>query len=51
MDKMTIVLDEFKNEHAVIEHADGSFSSMPLEMYEAQQAAQVEHLTEIVSGE
>jgi hypothetical protein len=42
MDKMTIVLDEFKNEHALIEHEDGSFSSMPLEVYEARQ---VEHLT------
>jgi hypothetical protein len=31
-------------EHAIIEHADGSFTSMTKAHYEAQQ---VEHLTEI----
>ena len=30
--------------HALIAHADGSFTSMPKAVYEAQQ---VEHLTEI----
>ena len=33
--------------HAIIEHADGSFTSMLKSTYEAQQ---VEHLTEIVPG-
>ena len=32
------------SEHALIEHADGSFTSMTKAHYEAQQ---VEHLTEI----
>jgi hypothetical protein len=40
MDKMTIVLDEFKNEHAVIEHEDGSFSSMLKEKYDRREAEQ-----------
>jgi hypothetical protein len=34
-------------EHAIIEHADGSFTSMLKSTYEAQQ---VEHLTEIPTG-
>lgn len=38
-------------EHAIIEHADGSFTSMPKAVYDAQQAAQVEHLTEILPTE
>jgi hypothetical protein len=42
MDKMTIVTDEFNNEHAVIEHADGSFSSMPKEEYDRRQAEQAD---------
>ena len=33
--------------HAVIEHADGSFTSMPKEVYDAQ----VEHLTEIIPAD
>ena len=32
--------------HAIIEHADGSFTSMPKAVYDAQ----VEHLTEIPTG-
>ena len=40
MDKITIVLDEFQNEHTLIEHEDGSFSSMPKEEYERRQAQQ-----------
>lgn len=35
-------------EHAIIEHADGSFTSMTKAHYEAHQ---VEHLTEIVADE
>ena len=34
-----------------IEVADGQFTAMPKEIYEAQQAAQVEHLTEIPTDE
>ena len=50
---MTITFIEVESldgviEHALIEHADGSFTSMPKAVYDAQQ---VEHLTEIVSGE
>jgi hypothetical protein len=33
--------------HAVIDHGDGSFTSMLKSTYEAQEAAKVEHLTEI----
>ena len=49
MDKVEFVLiagvDGVELEHASIEHADGSFTSMLKSTYEAQQ---VEHLTEIV---
>jgi hypothetical protein len=46
---MTITIIEVESldgviEHAIIEHADGSFTSMPKAVYDAQQ---VEHLTEI----
>jgi hypothetical protein len=49
MEKVTFVetTDPMTNEvteHAIIEHADGSFTSMFKSTYEAQQ---VEHLTEI----
>ena len=48
MDKIEFVLiagvDGVELEHAIIEHADGSFTSMLKSTYEAQQ---VEHLTEI----
>ena len=37
-----------EEEHAIIEHADGSFTSMLKSTYEARQ---VEHLTEIVADE
>jgi hypothetical protein len=46
--KFIEVTDSLSNEvteHAIIEHADGSFTSMLKSTYEAQQ---VEHLTEIV---
>ena len=49
MDNVTFIeiTDSVTNEvteHAIIEHADGSFTSMLKSTYEAQQ---VEHLTEI----
>ena len=50
MEKITIVINKEIDkdvEHVIIEHADGSFTSMLKSTYEAQQAAQVEHLTEI----
>ena len=50
MDKVTFILDKDKVEHAIIEHADGSFTSMTKAHYEAQQAAQVEHLTDGVKN-
>jgi hypothetical protein len=34
-------------EHAIIDHGNEQFTSMLKLTYEAQQAAQVEHLTEI----
>ena len=43
--KITYITDRDGVEHAVIEHADGSFTSMTKAHYEAQQ---VEHLTEII---
>ena len=44
MENVTYFTDSFGAEHALIEHADGSFTSMTKADYEAQQ---VEHLTEI----
>jgi hypothetical protein len=51
MDNVTFIeiTDPLTNEvteHAIIEHADGSFTSMTKSHYEAQQ---VEHLTEILT--
>jgi len=40
MDKVTFVLGRNDEEHAIIEHADGSFTSMLKSTYEAQQAEQ-----------
>ena len=53
MDKVTFIeiTEPISNEvveHAIIEHTDGSFTSMPKAVYEAQQ---VEHLTEIVPAD
>ena len=45
MENITYITDEQGVEHAIIEHADGSFTSMTKAHFEAQQ---VEHLTEIV---
>lgn len=44
MENITYITDDFGVEHALIAHADGSFTSMTKAHYEAQQ---VEHLTEI----
>jgi hypothetical protein len=38
-------------EHALIAHADGSFTSMLKSTYDALEAAKVEHLTEIIPSE
>jgi len=44
MDKITFIttknFDGVLTEHAIIEHADGSFTSMLKATYDAQQAAQ-----------
>ena len=55
MDKVTFIeqIDPLTNEvteHAIIDRGNGEFTSMPKSVYEAQQAAQVEHLTEISTG-
>lgn len=34
-------------EHAIIDRGNGEFTSMPKSVYDEQQAAKVEHLTEI----
>ena len=47
MDKVTFIEVETMDgttEHAIIDHGNGTFTSMPKSIYEAQQ---VEHLTEI----
>jgi hypothetical protein len=38
-------VDGIEVEHALIDHEDGSYTSMTKAHYEAQKAAQVEHLT------
>ena len=51
MENVTIVsllgADGVEIEHAIIAHADGSFTSMTKQAYDF---SQVEHLTEIVPG-
>ena len=44
--QITDSLTETVTEHAIIDHGDGSFTSMTKAHYEAQQ---VEHLTEIAT--
>ena len=51
MDKVTFIeiTDPATNEvteHAIIDRGNSEFTSMPKAVYEAQLAAQVEHLTE-----
>ena len=43
MEKIIYVTDSYGQEHAIIEHADGSQTSMLKSIYDAQ----VEHLTDI----
>jgi hypothetical protein len=48
MDKVTFIETETMGQttqHAIVEHPDGSFTSMTKKHYEAQQ---VEHLTDVV---
>jgi hypothetical protein len=40
MENITFITDIDGAEHAIIEHADGSFTSMTKATYEAQQAEQ-----------
>jgi hypothetical protein len=50
MDKVTFIEIEtmgVTDTHAIIDHGNGSFTSMLKSTYEAQEAAKVEHLTEI----
>jgi hypothetical protein len=50
MDKVTFIEIETLagvETHAIIDHGNEQFTSMLKETYEAQLAAQVEHLTEI----
>jgi hypothetical protein len=49
MDKVTFFTDEQGFEHAIIDHGNEQFTSMPLAEYERRQAQQVEHLTEIIT--
>ena len=55
MDKVSFF--DFENqdgtvtEHAIIDRGNGEYTSMPKSTYEAQQAAQVKHLTEIIPAD
>jgi hypothetical protein len=40
MDNVTYIIDTENVEHALIDHGDGSFTSMPKELYDKQQAEQ-----------
>jgi hypothetical protein len=41
MNKVTFFVDKLDGlEHAILEHADGSFTSMPKEVYDKHQAEQ-----------
>ena len=48
MDRVTFITDHNEIEHALIEHADGSFTSMPKAVYEAQQVEQATLASELV---
>ena len=39
MENVTYITDEFDVEHAIVQHADGSFTSMLKSTYDAQEAA------------
>ena len=47
MDKISFIEVE-GIEHAIIDRGNGEFTSMLKSTYDAQQAQQVEHLTEVV---
>ena len=47
MENITYITDLEGVEHAMIDRGNEQFTSMLKSTYEAQQAAQVEHLTEI----
>lgn len=48
MNNVTIVKDQFDNEHVIIDNGDNTFTSMIKSLYEAQQA---EQSTPILSDE
>jgi hypothetical protein len=48
MENITIVKDEQGNDHAIIDHGDGTFTSMLKSTYDAMQA---EQSTEIPTNE
>ncbi len=53
-DKVTFIetinpLTDEVTEHAMIDHGNGEFTSMLKSTYDAQQAAQAEHFTPIVT--
>lgn len=51
MENIKEVTNELTGEiHIIIDRGNGEFTSMPKSVYEAQQDAQVEHLTEIPTG-
>lgn len=39
MDKVTFIIDELGNEHAIIDHGNDQFTSMLKSTYDEQQAA------------
>jgi hypothetical protein len=47
MENITYITDTDGVEHAIIDHGNETYTSMPKAVYEAQ----VEHLTEIVPGD
>lgn len=49
MDKVSYILDINENEHALIDHGNGEYTSMLKSTYDEQQAQQVEHLAESVT--
>lgn len=40
MDEVTFVFDKYDVEHAIIDHGNDEFTSMPKSTYDAQQAQQ-----------
>jgi hypothetical protein len=50
MDTVTYITDNNGVEHAIIDHGNEQFTSMPKSVYDEQQA-QAEHFTPIVTNE